>query len=45
MNKDGLVMKPINGKMRLGNPNGFIDYQKLGVEKIKKNALTNKANI
>lgn len=44
-NKDGSVMKPIDGKVRLGNPNGFGDFQKLGVEKIKQNALNNKANL
>ena len=44
-NKDGSEMKPINGKVRLGNPNGFGDYQKLGVQKIKENALNDKANI
>lgn len=45
INKDGSQMRPIKGNVRLGNPNGFGDYQKLGVEKIKQNALTNKANI
>jgi len=40
-NKDGSVMK----LDRLGNPNGFGDYQKLGVEKIIYNAQTNKANV
>lgn len=45
INKDGSMMKPINGEYRLGNPNGFGDYQKKGVEKIKQNALENKANI
>jgi DNA invertase Pin-like site-specific DNA recombinase len=45
INKDGSEMKPINGKVRLGNPNGFGDYQKLGVEKIKENALNDKSNI
>jgi len=44
-NKDGSEMTPINGKVRLGNPNGFGDYQKLGVQKIKENALNDKANI
>ena len=44
-NKDGSEMKPINGVVRLGNPNGFSDYQKMGVEKIKENARNNKANI
>ena len=38
-------MKPVNGTYRLGNPNGFGDYQKLGVQKIKELALTNKSNI
>jgi DNA invertase Pin-like site-specific DNA recombinase len=41
INKDGSAMK-IN---RLGNPNGFGKYQKLGVEKIKSNSLKNKANL
>jgi len=45
INKDGSEMKPVNGEVRLGNPNGFSDYQKLGAEKVKENALTNKANI
>ncbi|MDB0011510.1 recombinase family protein [Crocinitomicaceae bacterium] len=45
INKDGSEMKPIDGKVRLGNPNGFGAYQKLGVQKIKENALNNKANI
>lgn len=44
-NKDGSLMTPINGKFRLGNPNGFGEYQKLGVEKIKENARNNKNNI
>lgn len=44
-NKDGSIMNPIDGEVRLGNPNGFGDYQKLGVKKIKENATTNKANI
>ena len=44
-NKDGSIMKPVNGTYRLGNPNGFGDYQKLGVQKIKELALTNKSNI
>ena len=44
-NKDGSSMKPINGKVRLGNPNGFGTYQKLGVEKIKENARNDKSNI
>ena len=35
----------IGGKVWLGNPNGFGDYQKLWVEKIKENARTTKANI
>ena len=38
-------MKMVDGKVRLGNPNGFGEFQKLGVEKIKENARTNKANI
>jgi len=38
-------MKPINGVVRLGNPNGFGMHQKKGVEKIKENARNNKANI
>lgn len=45
INKDGSKMKPVNGEYRLGNPNGFGNYQKKGVEKIKQNALENKANI
>lgn len=45
INKDGSQMKPVDGKVRLGNPNGFGEYQKLGVEKIKENARTNKNNI
>ncbi len=45
INKDGSTMTPVDGEVRLGNPNGFGDYQKLGVEKIKENARTNKANI
>jgi len=44
-NKDGSLMQPINGTVRLGNPNGFGEFQKLGVQKIKEKALTNKANI
>jgi DNA invertase Pin-like site-specific DNA recombinase len=44
-NKDGSFMNPINGEVRLGNPNGFGDYQKLGVKKVKENARINKANI
>lgn len=43
-NKDGSEMQPINGMIRLGNPNGFGDFQKLGVKKIKFNALNNKEN-
>lgn len=31
--------------VRFGNPNGFGEYQKLGVNKIKENALTNEANV
>ena len=45
INKDGSLMTPINGKIRLGNPNGFGEFQKLGVEKIKENARKNKNNI
>lgn len=45
INKDGSEMKPVNGKYRLGNPNGFGEYQKLGVQRIKELAATNKANI
>jgi hypothetical protein len=45
INKDGSAMTPIDGKVRLGNPNGFGEYQKLGVEKIKENARNNKNNI
>ncbi len=44
-NKDGSAMTPIDGKVRLGNPNGFGEFQKLGVEKIKENARNNKNNI
>lgn len=44
-NKDGSVMKPIKGIVRLGNPKGFGDFQKLGVLKIKEKALNDKANI
>lgn len=45
INKDGSTMTPVNGQVRLGNPNGFGEYQKLGVQKIKENALNNKNNI
>jgi DNA invertase Pin-like site-specific DNA recombinase len=45
INKDGSIMQPIDGVVRLGNPNGFGDFQKLGVEKIKENAKNNKANL
>jgi DNA invertase Pin-like site-specific DNA recombinase len=45
INKDGSTMSPVNGEFRLGNPNGFGEYQKLGVEKIKENARNNKNNI
>jgi DNA invertase Pin-like site-specific DNA recombinase len=45
INKDGSKMTPIDGKVRLGNPNGFGAFQKLGVEKIKENARNNKNNI
>ncbi|MBZ0328286.1 MAG: recombinase family protein [Altibacter sp.] len=45
INKDGSAMTPIDGEVRLGNPNGFGEYQKLGVEKIKENARNNKNNI
>ncbi len=45
VNKDGSEMKPVNGKYRLGNPNGFGVYQKLGAQKIKELAATNKSNI
>jgi DNA invertase Pin-like site-specific DNA recombinase len=45
-NKDGSTMKPdVNGVYRLGNPNGFCGVQSKGVEAIKANALSNKANI
>lgn len=44
-NKDGSEMQPINGIIRLGNPKGFGDFQKLGVEKIRFNALNNKENL
>ncbi len=45
INKDGSEMKPINGKYRLGNPNGFGKNQSLGLKKIKELALNNKNNI
>jgi DNA invertase Pin-like site-specific DNA recombinase len=45
INKDGSTMTPVDGEVRLGNPNGFGEYQKLGVEKIKENARNNKNNI
>ena len=45
INKDGSEMRPINGEYRLGNPNNFSDYQKLGIEKIKENAKNYKANV
>lgn len=45
VNKDGSEMRPIKGMIRLGNPNGFGDFQNLGVEKIKFNALNNKENL
>lgn len=45
INKDGSTMTPVDGQVRLGNPNGFGEYQKLGVQKIKENALNNKNNI
>src|SRR5690606_20663321 len=38
INKDGSTMTPVDGEVRLGNPNGFGKYQKLGTEKIKENA-------
>ncbi len=44
-NKDGSEMKPVNGAYRLGNPNGFGENQKLGVQRIKELAASNKANI
>jgi len=44
-NKDGSMMKPVEGKIRLGNPNGFGSFQTLGVMKIKENARNHKANI
>jgi DNA invertase Pin-like site-specific DNA recombinase len=44
-NKDGSEMKPVNGAYRLGNPNGFGEHQKLGVQRIKELAASNKANI
>ncbi|MEY3500389.1 MAG: hypothetical protein RL308_2058 [Bacteroidota bacterium] len=44
-NKNGSTMKPINGEIRLGNPNGFADYQNLRIEKIKENSIKNKANV
>lgn len=43
-NKDGAMMKPVGGKYRLGNPNGFGGSQNMGVEAIKKKARNNKAN-
>lgn len=45
INKDGSTMKPINGVIRLGSPKGFGDNQRKGVEAIKANAASNKANI
>lgn len=45
INKDGSVMKPINGVVRLGNPNGFGKYQERGLEKIKENAQKCKSNV
>lgn len=45
INKDGSIMKPIDGTIRLGNPNGFGDYQTLGIKKIKENARNNKENL
>jgi DNA invertase Pin-like site-specific DNA recombinase len=45
INKDGSEMSSIDGKYRLGNPNGFGQYQKQGIEKIKENARNNIANI
>jgi DNA invertase Pin-like site-specific DNA recombinase len=41
VNKDGSIMK----STKLGNPNGFGDYQKMGTSKIKLNAQLNKANV
>ena len=41
--KAGLV-KAKNRGVVLGNPNGFGDYQKMGVQKIKENAITNESN-
>jgi hypothetical protein len=38
-------MKAINGKYRLGNPNGFGEYQSLGIIRLKELALNNKNNI
>ena len=45
-NKDGSFMKPdAKGKYRLGNPNGFkAEHQRLGIQKIKENALNNRSN-
>jgi len=45
VNKDGSVMQPVDGKIRLGNPKGFGENQSLGIKKIKENALNSKANI
>jgi DNA invertase Pin-like site-specific DNA recombinase len=45
VNKDGSEMQPIKGMIRLGNPKGFGDFQKLGPAKIRFNALTNKENL
>lgn len=45
VNKDGSEMQPIKGMIRLGNPNGFGDFQKLGIEKIRFNSLNNKENL
>ena len=45
-NKDGSYMKPdCKGRYRLGNPNGFkVRHRQLGIEKVKENALNDKAN-
>ncbi len=45
INKNGSEMKPVNGQYRLGNPNGFGDFQKLGALKNKELAATDKSNI
>ena len=38
-------MKSVNGVYRLGNPNGFGEYQERGLEKIKENAQNHISNV